>query len=138
MRTTTTTGEVTSTAERAKLPVTVDTQGRVRISKEQRRLILDQFEQSGVSGAEFARRSGLKYSTLAGWRQRQRRTKKPRQPSPVRLLEAVMPTAPSVSTARSLLLLLLPGGARLEIGCAQQLPLAVALLRELEKPASAC
>jgi hypothetical protein len=29
-------------------------------------------------------------------------------------------------------------GARLEIACAAQLPLAVALLRELEKPAAAC
>jgi transposase-like protein len=91
MRTATTAGLVTSTAEGAKLPVTVDTRGRVRISNEQRRLILDEFERSGVSGAEFARRCGLKYSTLAGWRQRQRRSQKPRRLQPVRLLEAVLP-----------------------------------------------
>lgn len=132
-------GVVTATAEGATLPVTVDTQGRVRLSKEQRGLILEEFERSGVSGAEFARRCGLKYSTLAGWRQRQRRSKKPRRLRPVRLLEAVLPTAPEpVSTARSVLPVFLPGGARREVACAAQLPLAAALLRELEKPAAAC
>src|SRR5512138_1218564 len=136
MRTTTMAGVVTSTAEGATLPVTVDTKGRVRLSKEQRGLILEEFERSGVSGAEFARRCGLKYSTLAGWRQRQRRSRKPRRLQPVRLLEAVLPTAPEpVSTG---LPVFLPGGARLEIACAAQLPLAVALLRQLEKPAAAC
>ena len=133
MRTTTTTGVITSTAEGTKLPVTVDTKGRVRISKEQRALILEELERSGVSGAEFARRCGVKYSTLAGWRQRQR-SQKARRPQPVRLLEAVLPTAPlRVATLRSVLPVLLPGGARLEIAEAEQLPLAAALLRELEK-----
>ena len=44
-----------------KLPVTLDTKGRVRTSKEQRRLILAEFERSGVSATQFARRTGLKY-----------------------------------------------------------------------------
>lgn len=70
MGTMTTTSLTTSAPPAAKLPVTVDTKGRVRTSKEQRRLILDEFERSEVSAAKFARRSGLKYSTLAGWRQR--------------------------------------------------------------------
>lgn len=128
---------VTSTPQAAKLPVTVDARGRVRTSREQRRLILDEFERSGVSAVEFARRSGLKYSTLAGWRHRHRRSHRPGRLRPVRLLEAVLPTAPA-STVRPALPVLLPGGARLEIACAAQLPLAVALLRELEKPAAAC
>jgi len=42
----------------------------VRTSKEQRRQFLDEFGRSGVSAVAFARRSGVKYSTLAGWRQR--------------------------------------------------------------------
>ena len=49
-----------------KVPVTLDTQGRVRMSKEQRRVILEEFERSGESAAGFAKRTGLKYSTLAG------------------------------------------------------------------------
>jgi transposase-like protein len=130
---------VTATPQAAKLPVTVDTRGRVRTSREQRRLILDEFERSGVSAVEFARRSGLKYSTLAGWRHRHRRSHRPGRLHPVRLLEAVLPTAPlPASTALPALPVLLPGGARLEIACAAQLPLAVALLRELGKPAAAC
>jgi transposase-like protein len=128
------TGVVTASAQAAKLPVTVDTRGRVRTSREQRRLILDEFERSGVSAVEFARRAGLKYSTLAGWRQRHRRSKRPGPVRPVRLLEAVLPTAAVAGSSQ--LPVLLPGGARLEITCAAQLPLAAALLRELEPPAA--
>ncbi len=49
--------------------VTTDSRGRVRVSKEQRRAVLAQFEQSGLSAAKCAKVSGLKYSTLAGWLQ---------------------------------------------------------------------
>lgn len=120
----------------AKLPVTVDAKGRVRTSREQRRLILDEFERSGVSAVEFARRAGLKYSTLAAWRHRHRRSKRLGPVRPVRLLEAVLPTAPlPASNALPVLPVLLPGGARLELSGTAQLPLAVALLRELVKPA---
>ena len=59
-----------------KMPVTLDTKGRVRTSKEQRRLILAEFERSGMSAARFAQRTGLKYSTLAGWVQRYLRHKR--------------------------------------------------------------
>lgn len=66
-----------------KLPVTLDTQGRVRTSREQRRVILAEFERGGLSAAEFARRTGLKYSTFALWVQRYRRTKRPARKAPV-------------------------------------------------------
>lgn len=112
------------------LPVTVDTQGRVRTSKEQRRVILAEFERSGVSAAQFARQTGLKYSTFATWVQRHRRPKGPRLKSPVRLLEAVVGPAPRLSTLE----VQLPGGARLEIREASQVPLVAALVRALEKP----
>lgn len=112
-----------------KLPVTADTKGRVRTSKAQRRVILAQFENSGMSAAEFARRTGLKYSTFALWVQRYRRTKRPERKSPLHLLEAVVaPTFPG-----SALPVQLPGGARLEIREADQVPLVAALLRALEQ-----
>ena len=112
-----------------KLPVTADTKGRVRTSKAQRRVILAQFENSGMSAAEFARRTGLKYSTFALWVQRYRRTKRPERKSPLHLLEAVVaPTCPG-----SALPVQLPGGARLEIREADQVPLVAALLRALEQ-----
>ena len=112
-----------------KLPVTADTRGRVRTSKAQRRVILAQFESSGMSAAQFARQTGLKYSTFALWVQRYRRTKRPERKPPLRLLEAVV--APT--STGSALPVQLPGGARLEIREVGQVPLVAALLRALEK-----
>jgi transposase-like protein len=113
----------------AKLAVTVDTQGRVRTTREQRRLILAEFERSGMSAAQFARRTGLKYSTFAYWLQRYRRTKRPARMAPVRLLEAVL----SPATSATPLTVLLPGGARLEVREAGQVSLAASLVHALEK-----
>ena len=113
-----------------KLPVTLDTKGRVRTSREQRRVILAEFERSGVSAARFAQRAGLKYSTFAAWVQRYRRTKRPKRRSPLRLLEAVLGPAPLMPALQ----VQLPAGARLEIREAGQIPLAAALVRALEKP----
>ena len=113
-----------------KLPVTMDTRGRVRTSKEQRRVILTEFESSGISAAQFARRIGVKYSTFAGWVQRYRRTKRPGAKPPVRLLEAVVASTPLSSPLQ----VQLPGGARLELREASQVPLVAALVRALEKP----
>ena len=112
------------------VPATLDTKGRVRASKEQRRVILAEFERSGVSAAQFARLTGLKYSTLAGWLHRYRRVKSPGRPRKVRLLEAVMEAAgPSVG-----LVVHLPGGARLEISNANHAVLAAALVGALARP----
>jgi len=113
-----------------KLPVTLDTKGRVRTSKEQRRVILREFERSGLSATQFAQRSGLKYSTFAGWLSRYRSRKRPGLKSAVRLLEAVVGPAPLTSTLE----VELPGGARLEIREASQVALVAALVRALEKP----
>jgi len=102
----------------------------LRASKAQRRVILAKFEQSGLSAARFAQRTGLKYSTFAAWVQRYRRTKRPERKPALRLLEAVVaPPAPVPG-----LQVHLPNGARLEISNAGQIPLAAALVRAMEKP----
>jgi transposase-like protein len=114
----------------SKLPVTADTKGRLRASKEQRRIILAQFEHSGMSAAQFAQRTGLKYSTFAAWVQRYRRKQRPERKPAIRLLEAVVgPTAPAAELQVHLF-----NGARLELSDASQIPLVVALIRALEKP----
>jgi transposase-like protein len=102
----------------------------VRTTREQRRVILAEFERSGMSAAQFARRTGLKYSTFALWVQCYRRSKRPARKAPVRLLEAVLTTA----TPATVLTVLLPGGARLEIREASQIPLAAAMVHALAKP----
>ena len=53
----------------------LDTRGRVRSSKERRQAILAEFDRSGVSGAQFAKLTGLRYSTFAGWVSRHRKAK---------------------------------------------------------------
>lgn len=53
-----------------------DSKGRVRVSRERREELLNEFEQSGMTGAQFARTIGLKYQTFAFWRQ-QRQKRKP-------------------------------------------------------------
>lgn len=113
-----------------KLPVTLDTKGRVRTSKAQRHVILAEFARSGLSAAQFARQTGLKYSTFALWVQRYRRTKRTARKAPLRLLEAVVTPAPSMSA----LMVQLPGDARVELREASQVPLVVALVRALEQP----
>jgi len=48
----------------------IDRRGRVVVPAERREMLLDEFERCGVSGAAFAKRIGVKYTTFAAWRQR--------------------------------------------------------------------
>lgn len=115
-----------------KLPVIADTEGRLRVTKAQRREILAAFGRSGESLPRFARRIGLKYSTLARWVQLGR--PKPAGPKPpLRLLEAVV-ESPQAAGAVPLLVLQLPGGVRLEVANEPQAALAAAMVRALAKP----
>src|SRR5579864_8235425 len=76
----------------------IDAKGRVRTAREQREVILDEFERSSLSGAEFAKLVGVRYSTFAGWIHRRRKSRlgngeTKKASSGLRLLEAVI--APS-------------------------------------------
>src|SRR5712671_2986033 len=53
-----------------------DRRGRVRTPVDRREALLDEFERSGVSGAEFARLAGLKYSSFQNWVQMRRRARR--------------------------------------------------------------
>jgi alpha-beta hydrolase superfamily lysophospholipase len=134
---------MTTTTTDAEAPLLkTDALGRVRTPAARRERLLDEFERSGLSGVRFAELTGLKYQTLASWMQRRRRRRDASAPVPaaqnptatVRWLEAVV--AQSASPAEdggSTLPVQLPGGARLEIARLDQVPLAAALLRALEK-----
>jgi transposase-like protein len=115
-----------------KVPVTADTKGRLRVSKAQRRDILAALARSGESLPRFARRTGLKYSTLANWVQRSRRSKRTGRPPQLRLLEAVV-ASPEVAAAGTPLVVQLPVHGQIEIHEVGQVELAVALLRALAK-----
>jgi hypothetical protein len=120
-----------------------DVLGRVKTPKARREQLLDEFEQSGVSGQKFAELAGIKYQTLATWIQKRRRQRglpaaaKVLTPTDqVRWLEAVVEQAQGSAGKAdgSFLVLHLPGGVRVEIGEAKQVELAAALVRALQKP----
>jgi len=115
-----------------KLPVIADTKGRLRVTKAQRRDLLAAFGRSGESLPRFARRMGLKYSTLARWVQLSRAKPSGRKP-PIRLLEAIVAPA-QASGSGTVLVLQLPGGVRVEVEDEQQAALAATLVRALAKP----
>ena len=52
--------------------IRVDTGGRRRYTEEFRREAVSAFGRSGMSGVQFARRCGVKYSTFAKWAKRAR------------------------------------------------------------------
>ncbi len=44
-----------------------DKRGRVWLKPKRREALLDEFEKSGMSGAQFARLTGVKYSSFQNW-----------------------------------------------------------------------
>jgi len=116
-----------------------DTRGRVQTPKARRESLLDEFERSGLSGANFAALAGIKYQTFAGWAARRRKRAGAKAPvksgDQMRWLEAVVEQAQSPGAAKAVTLMLhLPGGAWMELADTKQAPLAAALLRSLEQP----
>lgn len=135
---------MTNTTESEEAVLKTDALGRIRTPRERRERILDEFEGSGLSGRKFAGLTGINYQTFATWAQQRRRERKqyPAAPkistkpvSQVRWLEAVveekkLPTG----SGQNVLVVQVPGGARMEIGDATQAALAAVLLRSLESP----
>lgn len=72
--------------------------GRVRYGRERREELLGEFGRSGMSAAVFARLSGVRYTTFAGWVQRCKQEAKrdgvaaveEERRGPIRLLEALV------------------------------------------------
>jgi hypothetical protein len=107
---------------------------RVKTPAARRESLLDEFERSGLSGQEFATLAGIKYQTFATWVQKRRRQKtgdehvKPGDP--VRWLETVVAAAQNSGGKKlAVMVVQLPGGARVEVEDEKQAVLAAALLR---------
>ena len=129
----------------------MDRRGRVRVSKERREALLDEFERCGVSAVQFTARVGVNYQTFAVWRQKRRRQRDGAEPAAaalpivadsngVRWAQATVgevtvggERAGWAGTEAGALMVHLPGGARMEVLQAGQLPLAAGLLRMLQK-----
>jgi len=68
-----------------------DVLGRGQIPRERREALLEEFERSGISAAQFARLAGIKYSTFAQWVQKHRRRRPGSQSDrSLRLVQAVV------------------------------------------------
>jgi hypothetical protein len=132
----------------------VDALGRVWTGAERREWLLDEFERSGVTGADFARIAGIKYATFATWVQRRRRatggdsapgkkgiaagTKRwAALPGP-RFVEAQIERSSAGPGGVAALRVELPCGARMEIADGSQAGLAAALLRALAEEVRPC
>ncbi|VGO11916.1 hypothetical protein PDESU_00464 [Pontiella desulfatans] len=107
-----------------------DTAGRVRTPIEQRNALLDAFEQSGMSGAAFAKLHGIKYPTFAYWRKRREEARNEDDARSGPFFEEI--EIQRAAAGPGGLGIELPGGARLVIDRADQFPMVAALLKYLE------
>jgi len=97
-----------------------------------------QFERSGMPASKFAERIGAKYSTFATWAQQRRKARgcgdavreQRGGPAALKCVEALSEDAKPSPAAR-VLVVHLPGGARMEIADGAQTAIAAELLRAL-------
>jgi hypothetical protein len=132
-----------------------DALGRVSVSREQREALLDEFERSGLKGAQFARAAGMNYTTFAWWIQQRRHARgeyvqkrkrgvgsKLSMATGIRLVEAVpalaqqheQRTSGVPTSSMQAMEVLLPGGARVLVGSASDAALAAQLINALRTP----
>jgi len=110
-----------------------DEMGRVRTPAARRESLLDEFERSGLSGTKFAALAGIKYQTFAAWAHKRRVQRGGRTPAAAkpadstRWLEAVVESAQNPTV----MVLQLPGGARVEVADEKQAMLAAVLVKAL-------
>ena len=126
-----------------------DARGRVRVPVERREALLEEFEGSGMSGAQFARLAGIKYVTFASWVQKRRRqraalTAAESGPSgdpvigggSIRFVEAALVEGSrrelhSRVVSGQGLLIELPGGSRMRVESPIQVDMAAELLSRI-------
>jgi hypothetical protein len=107
---------------------------------------LEEFSKSGMSGAQFAKWAGVKYSTFAYWVQQRRKEQRkkddsgkiePRgEPGPeVRWLEAVVAgeekSSPVEASAKTVLVMHGSGDVWWKVECEEQARLAAEVLRHM-------
>ena len=107
----------------------VDEVGRVQTPPEKRRQIVEEFERSGMTGAQFARHIGVKYPTMMAWVQARKRERgEPARLGGPQWLEAVVEQEEAGSGSLSIEV---PGGLRLRVGSTDQAAWAGEVLRML-------
>ena len=120
-----------------------DKRGRVRVPVDQREALLAEFDRSGMNAARFAKWAGMKYPTLTHWLQERRRKQAETNPKieaaaiptpALQWVEAKIEASASAPKPESgLLLIHLPGGARIEVSTPAQAVLASEILKGMGK-----
>ena len=105
-----------------------DEAGRVQTPVARQVALVREFERSGLSGPRFAALAGVNYQTFATWRRRHGVRDGAREQCKPLFLEVA---AAQTATAAAALEVALPGGARLSLHDAQQVPLLAVLLKAL-------
>jgi hypothetical protein len=135
---------MTTLIETGETILKTDSKGRVQTPPERREKLLEEFERSGLSGAKFAVLAGIKYQTFAAWVTRRRKQRglahaPTARADPVQWLEAVVGEAKAPASAVAVpLRVRLSMGAWIEISDFDQVNLAAALVRAMDKPATPC
>lgn len=110
------------------IPIKTDKAGRRRLSLAHKEALLDAFESSSMSGAQFAKNYGLVYPTFASWikKRRESRASTEKTPKSSEFVELDLG-----EPAANPLVVELPQGARIKIADSAQVQLAAALLKTL-------
>jgi len=120
-------------AESKTVLLKTDVLGRVKMPREKREALLDEFERSGMSGQAFAEWAGIKYPTFASWKQERGKARgMAGQAGTVEWVEARLPESLGGLQTGQSLTIQLPAGARMEVCGIGQVALAVEVLRQLE------
>lgn len=128
--------------------VKMDRIGRVKTPRERREALLAEFDQSGMSGQQFAKWAGIKYGTFITWVQKRRRKDTSGQTeakvvstgtkAEVQWVEAVMAKVPAKKSDENpnamVMIVQGPSGVRLELSEERHVLWAAKLLRHLEVP----
>lgn len=126
-----------TTIEGAEL-IKTDRLGRIQVKPEHREALLDKFEQSGVSGQQFAKQHGIKYPTFANWRQKRKRMgglyPEQVQDTPSALLNSLTEVVPvtQTKTKSQSLRVALGGSIHIEVSNEAEVTLAAKLIKELQ------
>jgi len=124
---------MTSTTDTALEILKQDSLGRVRVSEERRKALLEEYERSGMSGQQYAAFVGVKYQTFATWVQKRRRNENAAAGEAaagggaMQWVEAVV----EKSAGGGVLVVHLGAGAKMEVGDERGAALAAEVLRQL-------
>ena len=113
--------------------IRADRRGRLRYTAEQKQALVEAYEASGLSCPRFAALHGVNYQTLVSWLKKRRQVDSD-HPVLRSLVPAELDGPAPRNAAATPMEILLPCGVRLAVHTASQMDMAVALIRELQKP----